>query len=268
MLIMASPNHPEMEITNCTFSGNTSDLHIIMLNGDIRITNSIFYNNSPYEVEINPLPNYWEPSTITVDHSLFKGGYNGILRVPNTTINYLDTNIDTDPLFQGGDDINNPLYYSLSAASPCINTGTADTSELNLPPYDMAGNWRIWDGRIDMGCYEYGSEPWVSVDDPTIPHIPAVSLDAWPNPFKVFTNIKVNVPQGGLGRAENASISIYNIKGQKVKTIALDPSKAGEQFTYWDGRDGDNRLCSSGIYLMNLMVNGRRVSSKKVTLLR
>ena len=268
MLIMASPNHPEMEITNCTFSGNTSDLHIIMLNGDIRITNSIFYNNSPYEVEINPLPNYWEPSTITVDHSLFKGGYNGILRVPNTTINYLDTNIDTDPLFQGGDDINNPLYYSLSAASPCINTGTADTSELNLPPYDMAGNWRIWDGRIDMGCYEYGSEPWVSVDDPTIPHIPAVSLDAWPNPFKVFTNIKVNVPQGGLGRAENASISIYNIKGQKVKTIALDPSKAGEQFTYWDGRDSDNRLCSSGIYLLNLTVNGRNVSSKKVTLLR
>ena len=268
MLIMASPNHPEMEITNCTFSGNTSDSYIIMLNGNIRITNSIFHNNSPYEIAINQMPESGEPSTITVDHSLFKGGYNGILRVPNTTINYLDTNIDTDPLFQGGDDINNPLYYSLSAASPCINTGTADTSELNLPPYDMAGNWRIWDGRIDMGCYEYGSEPWVSVDDPTIPHIPAVSLDAWPNPFKVFTNIKVNVPQGGLGKAENARINIYNIKGQKVKTIALDPSKAGEQFTYWDGRDSDNRLCSSGIYLLNLTVNGRNVSSKKVTLLR
>ena len=268
MMIMASPNHPEMEITNCTFSGNTSDSYIIMLNGNIRITNSVFYNNSPYEIAINRMPNSGESSTITVDHSLFKGGYNGIRRVPNTTVNYLDTNIDTDPLFLGGDDIHNPLYYSLSASSPCINTGTADTSELNLPPYDLAGNWRIWDGRIDMGCYEYGSEPWVSVDDPTIPVTPAVSLDAWPNPFKVFTNIKVNVPQGGLGKAENASIAIYNIKGQKVKTIALDPSKAGEQFTYWDGRDSDNRLCSSGIYLLNLTVNGSNVSSKKVTLVR
>jgi flagellar hook assembly protein FlgD len=119
-----------------------------------------------------------------------------------------------------------------------------------------------------MGCFEYGSEPWVSVDDPTIPHIPAVSLDAWPNPFKDFTNIKVSMPQGGLGKAESANIAIYNIKGQKVKTIALDPSKAGEQFTYWDGRDSDNRLCSSGIYLLNLTVNGRNVSSKKVTLVR
>ncbi|HHZ15770.1 MAG TPA: T9SS type A sorting domain-containing protein, partial [Candidatus Cloacimonetes bacterium] len=187
---------------------------------------------------------------------------------PNTTVNYLDTNIDTDPLFLGGDDIHNPLYYSLSAASPCINSGTPDTTGLNLPPYDLAGNWRIWDGRIDMGCFEYGSEPWVSVDDPTIPHIPAVSLDAWPNPFKVFTNIKVSMPQGGFSKAGSANINIYNIKGQKVKTIALDPSKAGEQFTYWDGRDSDNRLCSSGIYLLNLTVNGKNVSSKKVTFVR
>ena len=268
MMIMASPNHPEMEITNCTFSGNTSDSYIIMLNGNIRITNSVFYNNSPYEIAINRMPDSGESSTITVDHSLFKGGYNGIRRVPNTTVNYLDTNIDTDPLFLGGDDIHNPLYYSLSAASPCINSGTPDTTGLNLPPYDLAGNWRIWDGRIDMGCFEYGSEPWVSVDDPTIPHIPAVSLDAWPNPFKVFTNIKVSMPQGGFSKAGSANINIYNIKGQKVKTIALDPSKAGEQFTYWDGRDSDNRLCSSGIYLLNLTVNGRNVSSKKVTFVR
>jgi hypothetical protein len=268
MMIMASPNHPEMEITNCTFSGNTSDSYIIMLNGNIRITNSVFYNNSPYEIAINRMPDSGESSTITVDHSLFKGGYNGIRRVPNTTVNYLDTNIDTDPLFLGGDDIHNPLYYSLSAASPCINSGTPDTTGLNLPPYDLAGNWRIWDGRIDMGCFEYGSEPWVSVDDPTIPHIPAVSLDAWPNPFKVFTNIKVSMPQGGFSKAGSANINIYNIKGQKVKTIALDPSKAGEQFTYWDGRDSDNRLCSSGIYLLNLTVNGKNVSSKKVTFVR
>ena len=268
MIIMGSQNHPEMEITNCTFSGNTSDSYIIMLNGNIRIKNSIFYNNSPHEVAINRMPDSGESSTITVGHSLFRGGYNGIRRVPNTTVNYLDTNIDTEPLFLGGDDIHDPLYYSLSAASPCINSGTPDTSSLNLPPYDLAGNWRVWDGRIDMGCFEYGSEPWVNVDDPTIPHIPAASLDVFPNPFKVFTNIKVCVPQGGLSKAESANINIYNIKGQKVKTIALDPSKVGEQFTYWDGRDTDNRLCSSGVYLINLQVNGKSVSSKKVTLVR
>ncbi len=91
----------------------------------------------------------------------------------------------------------------------------------------------------------------------------AFKIYTYPNPFKGFTNIKVN-----LDEVENASITIYNIKGQKVKNIALDDGKTGEQFTYWDGRDADNRQCSSGIYLLNLMVNGRKVSSKKVTLVR
>lgn len=91
----------------------------------------------------------------------------------------------------------------------------------------------------------------------------ASKINAYPNPFKVFTNIKVN-----LDKAENASVTVYNIKGQKVKTIALDAAKTGGHFAWWDGRDEDNRRCSSGIYLMNLVVNGRNVSSKKVTLVR
>ena len=264
-------NNPLVDITNCTFAGNQGDNFTLQVGGNVNITNSVFYNDTPYQ--IREYPRYESPNdhgSITVDHSVVKDGVNGILLspIPGSSLNFLPGSIDTDPLFLGGDDIHNPLYYSLSAASPCINSGTPDTTGLNLPPYDLAGNWRIWDGRIDMGCFEYGSEPWVSVDDPTIPPTPAVSLDAFPNPFKAFTNIRVNVPQGGLGKAESASINIYNIKGQKVKTIALDPSKAGEQFTYWDGRDSDNRLCSSGIYLLNLTVNGKNVSSKKVTLVR
>jgi len=271
MMIMASPGYPEMEIVNCTFAGNTSDAYVMMVNGNINIKNSVFYNNSPYEIAINPLPGYEESSTITIDYSLFNGGNNGIRQVPGNIINYLPTNINTNPLFLGGDDTNDPLYYSLSAASPCINGGTPDTEDLGLLPYDLAGNWRIWDGRIDMGCYEYGSEPWVDSDDPVVPELPAPKLAAYPNPFTVFTNIKVILPSNqcnGKTRVTNASIDIYNIKGQRVKSIALDPGKAGEQFSYWDGRDEAGRQCSSGVYILNLKVNGIRVLSKKVTLIR
>ncbi|WP_461366470.1 FlgD immunoglobulin-like domain containing protein, partial [Candidatus Darwinibacter acetoxidans] len=66
----------------------------------------------------------------------------------------------------------------------------------------------------------------------------------------------------------SASIEFYNIKGQKVKSIPLDSSKSGEQFSYWDGRDEAGRHCSSGVYILNLKVNGIRVLSKKVTLVR
>ncbi|MBN1339383.1 MAG: VCBS repeat-containing protein [Bacteroidales bacterium] len=59
--------------------------------------------------------------------------------------------IEDDPLFA---DLPNE-DFQLTAISPCINTGNPDTTSLNLPEFDLAGNLRIQDGIIDMGCYEY-----------------------------------------------------------------------------------------------------------------
>jgi len=210
----------------------------------------------------------WQTS-LSIDHSFIKDGYAGIQQAAGNTINYSNSNISGNPFFLGGDDIHNPLYYSLSALSPCINSGTPDTLGLFLPPYDLAGNQRVWDGRIDMGCFEFGAPP-VANDDPTAPGTPALSLTAYPNPFSVFTNIKVSAldTKANIDKIHSASIAIYNIKGQQVKSISLDPGKSGEHFIYWDGRAEDNTRCSSGIYLVNLVVNGKMVSSRKVTLIR
>lgn len=269
MMIMASPGYPEMDIVNCTFSGNTSDAYILMVNGNIRITNSVFYNNSPNEIAINSMPDSGESSTITIDYSLFNGGYNGIQQAPGNIINYLNSNIDTDPLFSGGDDIHNPLYYSLSTWSPCLNAGTADTLGLFLPPYDLAGNQRVWDGRIDMGAFEYGAPP-VGNDDPAVPAIPELNLEAYPNPFSVFTNIRAEIParEERDSEAINAArIVIYNLRGQIVRAMELEPG-VRQQVLTWDGRDSRNKHCSNGIYFLNLVVDGRSIISKKVTLIR
>ena len=270
-VFIAGHTYPEMNITNCTFAGHTGNGEALMVNGNVTISNSIFYNNRSVEIAINPRGGTGIPTTLTLNNNLIRNGYSDIWQGPGSTINYSDTNITGNPLFFGGDDIHDPLYYSLSAGSPCINSGTPDTLGLYLPPYDLAGNWRIWDNRIDMGCFEYGAEPWVSNDDPIAPDIPAVSMTAYPNPFSVFTNIKVSILKSGSDRLKsinNVSIAIYNIKGQRVKTIILDPGKSGEQFTFWDGRDAENTRCSSGIYFINLIVNGRNVSTKKVTFIR
>ena len=209
------------------------------------------------------------PTTLTLNNNLIRNGYSDIWPWIDSTINYSDTNITGNPLFQGVGDIHNPLYYSLSAASPCINSGTPDISELGLPPYDLAGNQRVWDGRIDMGCFEFGAPP-VANDDPVAPAITETSITAYPNPFNVFTNIKVSALDTGtnIDKIHSAIIAIYNIKGQQVKSISLDPGKSGEQITFWDGRDANNTRCSSGIYLINLIVDGRNLSTKKVTFIR
>jgi hypothetical protein len=270
-VIFGGINYPIMNFNNCTFAGHTGNGEALMVNGIVTIFNSIFYNNRSKEIAINPMDFSGLTTTLTLHNNLIRNGYDDIWQGPQSTIHYHDTNISGDPQFLAWTDINDPLCFRLSNLSPCIDSGALDSSGLGLLPYDLAGNYRIWNNRIDMGCYEYGSEPWVSNDDPVAPEIPAISLTAYPNPFSAFTNIKVNLQASegnGIKSMNDASIHIYNLKGQKVKSIKLDPRKTSEQFTYWDGRDTDNNRCASGIYFINLAANGRSISSKKVTFIR
>ena len=138
-------------------------------------------------------------------------------------------------------------------------------------PYDLAGNMRVWNSVIDMGCYEYGALPYVGVDDPSIPLIGGCTLTAYPNPFQSFANLKVDLGSyvsGSSKPIQNACVNVYKIKGQKIRSIELNPATKGEQLSYWDGRDANNTRCSSGIYILHLVVNGKQVSSRKVSLVR
>jgi len=270
-VIFHGEDFPLMHFTNCTFAGHTGNGEALMVNGNVTISNSIFYNNRSVEIAINPMDGTGIPTTLTLNNNLIRNGYSDIWQGIASTVNYSDSNITGNPLFYGGDDITNPAYYGLSEYSPCINSGTPDTLGLFLPSYDLAGNWRVWDGRIDMGCFEFGSLPYVGIDDPLTPASQKGLLSAYPNPFTAFTNLKVILPSkldDSMPRVTTASIDIYNIKGQKVKSISLDPNKTIEQYTYWDGRDAGGKKCSSGIYFLNLSVNGKRCLNKKVTLFR
>jgi len=270
-VIFHGEDFPLMHFTNCTFAGHTGNGEALMVNGNVTISNSIFYNNRSVEIAINPMDGTGIPTTLTLNNNLIRNGYSDIWQGIASTVNYSDSNITGNPLFYGGDDITNPAYYGLSEYSPCINSGTPDTLGLFLPSYDLAGNWRVWDGRIDMGCFEFGSLPYVGIDDPLTPALHKGLLSAYPNPFTAFTNLKVILPSkldDSMPRVTTASIDIYNIKGQKVKSISLDPNKTIEQYTYWDGRDAGGKKCSSGIYFLNLSVNGKRCLNTKVTLFR
>ncbi|MCL1827356.1 MAG: T9SS type A sorting domain-containing protein, partial [Candidatus Cloacimonetes bacterium] len=65
----------------------------------------------------------------------------------------------------------------------------------------------------------------------------------YPNPFNPETTISFN-----LARAQQVEISVYNIKGQFVKTIAKEQFGAGINKVTWNGTDSQNRQVSSGIY--------------------
>jgi hypothetical protein len=90
-----------------------------------------------------------------------------------------------------------------------------------------------------------------------------ISLLNYPNPFNPETTISYQLPADN-----NVSLSIYNIKGQKVKTLVNALLPAGEHSAIWDGRDSNDNRVSSGIYFYQLNINGKTKALRKMLLLK
>ena len=76
-----------------------------------------------------------------------------------------------------------------------------------------------------------------------------------PNPFKQSTVIKYQLTRPGL-----ATIKVYNIQGQLVKTLINGSQPAGRHQAQWNGRDEGGRIISSGIYFARLEAEGRTIT--------
>ncbi|MCD4818463.1 MAG: T9SS type A sorting domain-containing protein, partial [Candidatus Cloacimonetes bacterium] len=85
----------------------------------------------------------------------------------------------------------------------------------------------------------------------------------YPNPFNPTTNILFSTTES----TENTELSIYNIKGQKVKTLVNDKLETGDHSIVWDGKDDSSKQVSSGIYFYK-MKSGKYTATKKMILMK
>ena len=70
-----------------------------------------------------------------------------------------------------------------------------------------------------------------------------------------------------LGQSDVASLRVYNILGQEVKTLFDKQHQQGSFTVKWDGRDNKGREVSSGIYYYRLS-SGFNSACKKITVIR
>ncbi len=64
-------------------------------------------------------------------------------------------------------------------------------------------------------------------------------------------------------------ISLYNLAGQQVGTLADGARQAGSYSVHWDGRGDAGRELASGMYLYPLQVKaGKQGKTRKLLLLR
>ena len=85
----------------------------------------------------------------------------------------------------------------------------------------------------------------------------------YPNPFNPTTIISFS-----LQNISNVELSIYNIKGQRVKTLAKNHFDKGNHSIIWNGDDESGKPISSGVYLYKIIVDGKNEAVKKCILLK
>ncbi len=249
-------------VNNCTFVDNTSSFATLYVKGNLELTNSIMNNpENTYEIKLSHGTEY--VSELDVSNCNILGGEDAIYNQGGVNIiNWLEGNIDEDPLFLlSGDD-----PYQLALDSPCIDAGTPDTTGLFLPPWDLLQNHRVWDGDdngtaiIDMGCYEFGAPSYVGINDIEIPVVD-YQLANYPNPFNPETKIVFDLPKSG-----HVKLEIYNIRGQKVKTLLDCYMSPGRSEMLWNSKDDDGKRVSSGVYFYKLQTPNKNIIKKMMLL--
>jgi len=84
----------------------------------------------------------------------------------------------------------------------------------------------------------------------------------YPNPFNPSTTIKY-----AIAKSADVSVSIFNVRGQKVVTLVNQKQPAGSYSIVWNGRDTNGNVVASGIYLYQIQA-GEFVESRKMQLVK
>ncbi|MBT4575766.1 MAG: T9SS type A sorting domain-containing protein [Candidatus Cloacimonetes bacterium] len=84
----------------------------------------------------------------------------------------------------------------------------------------------------------------------------------YPNPFNPTTTINYS-----LNYNSNVTLEVFNIKGQKIKTLENEDKIAGNHSLIWNGKDSDDESVASGVYFYKL-VSEEHSFVKKMVLMK
>ncbi|MBC8383406.1 MAG: T9SS type A sorting domain-containing protein [Candidatus Cloacimonetes bacterium] len=126
--------------------------------------------------------------------------------------------------------------------------------------YNVSSGVHSFEWRYDKDEYMTGGQDRAWIDYIIFPPLGAPTsndepsqitqnflAENFPNPFGNITNIRF-----ALKNPAKVTIDVYNILGQKVKTITEDEFPAGVHSTHWDGKDAFGHPVANGVYFYRM----------------
>ncbi|MHB1049556.1 MAG: FlgD immunoglobulin-like domain containing protein [Bacteroidota bacterium] len=137
-----------------------------------------------------------------------------------------------------------PYYYNFDIITNSEPMQDTLDLELNYNP-----------GLSSRDVFTFNPTEYLIVS-PSVPTIPNLSQN-FPNPFNPSTKIHYTVVN-----QSPTSLTIYNILGQRIKTLVHGERSAGTYEIEWNGRDDNNIPVSSGLYLYRFNSEGMNIVKK------
>ncbi len=178
-------------------------------------TNIKIYNNTVYNADTALVIANADSSTNEVKNNIFNK-VNTIIE-GNVGKNTIENNMSSDAQFVSPSSGN----FELKAGSPCINAGIS----VNAGNLDYSLKTRIYNGKIDMGCLEYGSN---NNEGPQKPPTNGGGDTQTPPVLKKYTlkltgyHIKSVPGVGQLDKNTSVKVVVTPSEGKRVSTFTVD----------------------------------------------
>ena len=166
------------------------------------------------------------------------------------------------PWVQDSESENYPIWSDFGASQRDVffldHNGTIDTS-FSITPYSSSDPEDVqYLKDIILGLR---TNQALEIHNLVIPDVYVLHQN-FPNPFNPSTKIEWELPKN-----EFVNITIYNSKGEAVKTLVNSFQFSGNKTINWNATDSRDKPVSSGLYIYRLQSNSHS-ETKKMILLR
>ncbi|MEW6051724.1 MAG: T9SS type A sorting domain-containing protein [Candidatus Zixiibacteriota bacterium] len=170
-------------------------------------------------------------------------------------IRYDDADLKLGDQYLGGEATLSAYHWVDALTGWTLIGGMVDTVQNTIyAPVSHTGVYAAFTTQIitDVEDDEYGD---------ILPYRFELSQN-YPNPFNPVTTIEYSLPE-----RNHVVIEVYNVIGQKVRTLVNCEEPAGSYSVLWDGISSSGETVSTGVYFYRFQA-GTHVETKKMLLLK